>query len=104
MPGAGHVVHMPAHVYLRVGRYEDAARANIAAVEADNRYFAARTAARDLPDVLRAAQPALPVGDLPAVGSAGESADGGAGACRIASLWTTRSKRPRSKGSCRRRS
>lgn len=42
MPGAGHVVHMPAHVYLRVGRYEDAARANIAAVEADNRYFATR--------------------------------------------------------------
>jgi len=42
MPGAGHVVHMPAHVYLRVGRYEDAARANIAAVEADNRYFAER--------------------------------------------------------------
>lgn len=40
MPGAGHVVHMPAHVYLRVGRYEDAARANIAAVEADNRYLA----------------------------------------------------------------
>jgi hypothetical protein len=40
MPAAGHVVHMPAHVYLRVGRYEDAARANIAAVEADNRYFA----------------------------------------------------------------
>lgn len=42
MPGAGHVVHMPAHVYLRVGRYEDAARANIAAVEADGRYFATR--------------------------------------------------------------
>jgi tetratricopeptide (TPR) repeat protein len=41
MPGAGHVVHMPAHVYLRVGRYEAAARANIAAVEADERYFAA---------------------------------------------------------------
>jgi tetratricopeptide (TPR) repeat protein len=44
MPGAGHVVHMPAHVYLRVGRYEDAARANIAAVEADNRYLAGRGA------------------------------------------------------------
>ena len=42
MPGAGHVVHMPAHVYLRVGRYEDAARANIAAVNADGRYFASR--------------------------------------------------------------
>jgi pimeloyl-ACP methyl ester carboxylesterase len=40
MPGAGHIVHMPAHVYLRVGQYEQAARANIAAVEADKRYFA----------------------------------------------------------------
>ena len=45
MPGAGHVVHMPAHVYLRVGQYEQAARANIAAVEADKRYFAAHKAA-----------------------------------------------------------
>lgn len=34
MPGAGHVVHMPARVYLRTGQYEKAARANIAAVEA----------------------------------------------------------------------
>ncbi|HEX5632401.1 MAG TPA: hypothetical protein VFX50_04200, partial [Gemmatimonadales bacterium] len=42
MPGAGHVVHMPSHVYLRVGRYDDAARANIAAVQADGHYFAAR--------------------------------------------------------------
>jgi tetratricopeptide (TPR) repeat protein len=40
MPGAGHIVHMPAHVYLRVGRYADAARANIAAVAADRAYFA----------------------------------------------------------------
>jgi tetratricopeptide (TPR) repeat protein len=36
---------MPAHVYLRVGQYELAARANIAAVEADKRYFAAHKAA-----------------------------------------------------------
>ena len=43
MPGAGHVVHMPAHVYFRVGRYADAARANIAAVNADRRYFAGPT-------------------------------------------------------------
>ena len=24
MPGAGHIVHMPAHIYVRVGRYGDA--------------------------------------------------------------------------------
>jgi pimeloyl-ACP methyl ester carboxylesterase/tetratricopeptide (TPR) repeat protein len=45
MPGAGHIVHMPAHVYLRVGRYEDAAKANIAAVEADRRFFDAHDVA-----------------------------------------------------------
>src|SRR5262249_10661610 len=28
MPGAGHLVHMPSHVYQRVGRYNDAAEAN----------------------------------------------------------------------------
>ena len=40
MPGAGHVVHMPAHIFLRVGRYGDAARANVAAVAADRKYMA----------------------------------------------------------------
>lgn len=44
MPGAGHVVHMPAHVYLRVGRYADAARANIAAMAADRDYLREHTA------------------------------------------------------------
>lgn len=40
MPGAGHVVHMPAHIFQRVGRYADAAAANRAAIEADRRYMA----------------------------------------------------------------
>ena len=39
-PGAGHLVHMPAHVYLRVGRYADASNANQAAAKADEAYFA----------------------------------------------------------------
>jgi tetratricopeptide (TPR) repeat protein len=34
-PGAGHLVHMPSHIYIRVGRYHDAAVANIKAGEAD---------------------------------------------------------------------
>src|SRR5262245_2630488 len=38
MPGAGHLVHMPFHIYSRLGRYEDAAEANERAVEADRRY------------------------------------------------------------------
>lgn len=40
MPGAGHIVHMPGHIYLRVGRYDDASRANDRAVAADEAYFA----------------------------------------------------------------
>jgi tetratricopeptide (TPR) repeat protein len=40
MPGAGHIVHMPAHIYIRVGRYKDAARVNVEAVNADEDYIA----------------------------------------------------------------
>jgi tetratricopeptide (TPR) repeat protein len=35
MPGAGHVVHMPAHIYIRVGRYADAIDRNVHALHAD---------------------------------------------------------------------
>jgi tetratricopeptide (TPR) repeat protein len=40
MPGAGHLVHMPAHTFFRVGRYHDSAATNKAAVQADEAYFA----------------------------------------------------------------
>ncbi|MDQ2961967.1 MAG: hypothetical protein M3R31_02235 [Pseudomonadota bacterium] len=36
-PSAGHLVHMPAHTYIRTGNYLAAARANVAAVRADER-------------------------------------------------------------------
>ena len=39
MPGAGHLVHMPAHIYIRVGRYADAITSNEHAVHADESYF-----------------------------------------------------------------
>ncbi len=39
MPGAGHLVHMPAHIYIRVGRWADAIRANEHAVHADESYI-----------------------------------------------------------------
>jgi tetratricopeptide (TPR) repeat protein len=39
MPGAGHIVHMPSHIYWRVGRYADAVTVNTAAVKADQAYF-----------------------------------------------------------------
>jgi tetratricopeptide (TPR) repeat protein len=35
---AGHLVHMPAHIYMRVGRYEDAAEANRKAIAAEKIY------------------------------------------------------------------
>ena len=40
VPGSGHLVHMPSHVYTRVGRYADAADANERAIAADRAYFA----------------------------------------------------------------
>lgn len=39
MPGAGHIVHMPAHIYIRVGRWADAIEINRHAVHADAQYF-----------------------------------------------------------------
>ena len=40
VPGAGHLVHMPSHIYWRIGRYEDASLANIAAAKVDEEYIA----------------------------------------------------------------
>lgn len=39
VPGSGHLVHMPSHIYLRVGRYHDATRANERAAKADESYI-----------------------------------------------------------------
>jgi tetratricopeptide (TPR) repeat protein len=40
VPDAGHLVHMPGHIYLRTGRYQDALDVNIQAGEADQSYIA----------------------------------------------------------------
>ena len=39
MPAAGHMVHMPGHIYQRVGRYVDAMRSNELAIAADEDYI-----------------------------------------------------------------
>lgn len=39
VPGSGHLVHMPSHIYIRVGRYHDAAVANQKAIAVDNNYI-----------------------------------------------------------------
>jgi tetratricopeptide (TPR) repeat protein len=38
-PAAGHLVHMPGHIYQRVGRYSDAMKANQMAILADEDYI-----------------------------------------------------------------
>ena len=39
MPGEGHMVHMPAHIYVRVGRYNDAAQSNVHAIHSDETFI-----------------------------------------------------------------
>ncbi len=39
VPGAGHLVHMPAHIYYRVGLYRESLAANVRAIEVDENYF-----------------------------------------------------------------
>lgn len=39
VPGAGHLVHMPAHIYIRTGRYHQAALANERATQVDRAYL-----------------------------------------------------------------
>lgn len=39
MEGAGHIVHMPSHIYIRVGRYLDAVKINQKAILADEDYI-----------------------------------------------------------------
>lgn len=46
VPAAGHLVHMPSHIYARTGDFNDAAAANVAAVKADGAYVE-RTGSQD---------------------------------------------------------
>lgn len=39
-PGSGHLVHMPAHIYIRTGRYHDATLTNFSASTADAAFLA----------------------------------------------------------------
>jgi len=41
VPNAGHLVHMPAHIYMRTGDYEASARANAEAARVDEAYIKA---------------------------------------------------------------
>jgi len=39
VPGAGHLVHMPGHIYIRTGRYHDGSEANERAIKSDDAYI-----------------------------------------------------------------
>lgn len=41
VPGAGHLVHMPAHIYIRTGQYARSAKSNADAAAVDEQYFKA---------------------------------------------------------------
>jgi tetratricopeptide (TPR) repeat protein len=43
-PAAGHLVHMPAHIYIRTGNYAEAAKINIDAANVDRQYIKATNA------------------------------------------------------------
>ena len=49
MPAAGHIVHMPSHIYFRVGRYADSMKVNLRAANTDEAYAAACRAQGYLP-------------------------------------------------------
>src|SRR5262245_7840969 len=39
VPGSGHLMHMPSHIYLRVGQYHEASQCNERAIVADEEYI-----------------------------------------------------------------
>ncbi len=50
MPGAGHLVHMPSHIYIRLGKYHEAAERNVHAVQVDKTYLSGREPAGEYAD------------------------------------------------------
>ena len=58
-PAAGHLVHMPSHIYLRTGDYAAAVRSNQQAIAADRNYLRRQPAAAARSHGVREPQPAL---------------------------------------------
>ena len=52
VPAAGHLVHMPAHIYMRSGDYGAAARSNVVAAETDRLYLQESRTAGSVYDVM----------------------------------------------------
>jgi tetratricopeptide (TPR) repeat protein len=49
IPASGHLVHMPSHIYIRVGRYSDAEDCNRLAIERDEEYISSCLAQGEYP-------------------------------------------------------
>ncbi len=49
VPASGHLVHMPSHIYIRVGRYADAEDCNRLAIQRDEEYISACQAQGEYP-------------------------------------------------------
>ena len=49
MPGLGHLVHMPAHIYMRLGLYREAVERNVEAADVDQDYLDRRRLTGDYP-------------------------------------------------------
>ena len=49
-PGAGHLVHMPAHIYIRLGKYHEAAERNAHAARVDKEYLAGQALSGEYAD------------------------------------------------------
>ena len=62
VPGAGHLVHMPAHIYIRTGQYAKSAKSNADAAAVDEKYIKATGAKRPLSDDVLHPQPAVRIG------------------------------------------
>ena len=82
-PAAGHLVHMPSHLYYRLGRYQDAATANARAVVADGAFVREHGSPGGLPNFALHAHnvsfglaAALMSGDGPGALAFGRSAEG----------------------------
>lgn len=82
-PAAGHLVHMPSHLYYRLGRYEDAANANARAVVADAAFVREHRSEGGLPNFALHAHnvsfglaSALMSGDGPGALAFGRAAEG----------------------------
>ena len=79
VPGAGHLVHMPAHIYIRTGQYAKSAKSNADAAAVDEKYFKATGANGLYPMMYYGAQPAVRIrgGDVrrqPRAGARGGAA------------------------------